>query len=99
MFILILIVTLYSIISNFLLPILDYFVTFLLNLMMIGSLVILKGRNEMKGGLGVSMEMVEMSKVFSGLCVGGVNVGFRGVMWVLLSKTTFIQILNYLDEI
>lgn len=53
----------------------------------------------MRGGLGVSMEMVEMSKVSSGLCVSGFNVGFRGVMWVLLSKTTFIQILNYLDEV
>lgn len=84
MFILILIGALYSIILNFLLPILDYSVTFLLSLMMMrGSIAIQRGRggmSEMEGGLGVSMEMVEMSKVFSGLCANGFNVGSSVVM-------------------
>jgi hypothetical protein len=53
----------------------------------------------MKGGLGVSMEMVEMSKVSSGLCANEFNVESSVFMWVILSKTTFIQILNYLDEV
>lgn len=71
-------------------------------MMMMGSIAIQRGtggKSEMKGGLGVSMEMVEMSKVSSGLCANEFNVESSVFMWVILSKTTFIQILNYLDEV